>query len=57
MPRVGNQNVDSNDRLLEGIRLHYTQINLKNTQFLQYQTRLHQLLEEDLPETREWEST
>ena len=48
MPRVGNQNVDSNNRFHEGIRLHYTQINLESTQILRYQTRLHQLPDEDL---------
>ena len=35
MPRVENQNVDSNNRLHEGIRLHHTQINLESTQILQ----------------------
>ena len=44
----GYQNVDSNDRLHEGIRLHHTQFNLESTQILRYQTRLHQPLEEDL---------
>ena len=29
MSRVGNQNVDSNNRLHKGTRLHYTQINWK----------------------------
>ena len=41
MPRVGNQNEDSDNRLHEGIRLHYTQINLESTRILRYQTRLH----------------
>ena len=40
--------MDSNDRLHEGIRLHYTQINLESTQILRYRTRLHQPPEEDL---------
>ena len=44
----GNQNVDSNNRLHGGIRLHYTQIILESTQILRYQTRLHQPPEEDL---------
>ena len=48
MPRVENQNVDSNNLLHEDIRLHYTQINLESTQILRYQTRPHQPLEKDL---------
>ena len=30
------KNVDSNDRLHEGFRLHHAQINLESTQFLRY---------------------
>ena len=33
MPRVGYQNVDSDDRLHESFRLHHTQINLESAQF------------------------
>ena len=46
MPWVGNQNVDSNNRLHEGIRLNHTQINLERPQILRYGTRLHQPPEE-----------
>ena len=38
----GYQNVDSNDRLHEGYRLHHTQINLESPQIMRYRTRLHQ---------------
>ena len=41
-----NQNVDSDSRLHEGIRLHHTQINLERPQILRYRTWLHQLPEE-----------
>ena len=43
MPREGNQNVDSDNRLHEGIRLHHTQINLERPQVLRYRTRLKRL--------------
>ena len=36
MPRVVNQNVDSDSRLPEGLRLHHTQINLERPQILRY---------------------
>ena len=42
MPRVRNQNLDSNNRRHKGIRLHYTQINLESPRVLRYRSRLHQ---------------
>ena len=47
MPQVGNENVDSNDRVHEGFRLHHAQINLESTQFLRYQSRVHPPIEEN----------
>ena len=46
IPRVENQNVDSDNRFHQGIRLHHTQINLERPQILRYRTRLHQPPEE-----------
>ena len=48
MPRVVNQNVDSDNRFHEGFRLHYTQINLESPPILQHRPRLHQPPEEDI---------
>ena len=48
MPRVGNQNVDSDSWFHESFWLHYSQINLEITRILRYQTRLHQPPEEDI---------
>ena len=48
MPRVGNQNVDSDNRLHEGVRLHHKQINLERPQILRYRTWLHQPPEETI---------
>ena len=44
--------MDCNDRLHEGIRLHHTQINLESSQMLRYQSRVHQLIKENLQQTR-----
>ena len=45
---MGNQNVDSDGRLHEGIRLHLSQFNLGGTQILQRRSRVRQPPEEDL---------
>ena len=48
MPRVGNQNVDCDGGLHEGVRLHLSQFYLGGTQILQCRSRVRQPPEENL---------
>ena len=54
MPRGGNQNVDSDNWLHAGFRLHYTQINLESTQFLRYRNTTTSASRRRFSETRYW---
>ena len=40
--------MDNDGRLHESFRLHHSQINLESTQLLRYQSRVHQLIDENL---------
>ena len=52
MPRVGNQNVDSNDRHHEGFRLHHIQLYLGGIPILQCRPWIRLPLEENLQRSK-----